>query len=162
MLVMLLLDAGRVVDVERLVAGQYGDSPPAGDSTMNGLPPASSERATSPSVIAEAIHTASRWEARPVSAVTSPPPPRDTLPSSWKVTGPRFDTRTSVLRSGAGIKGGQTYGETTDDGRDVKTDPGTEGDLFATIYTALGVNPRARHQVGVRPIWATPEGSKPL
>jgi predicted ATPase len=27
---MLLLDAGRVVDVERLVAGQYGDSPPAG------------------------------------------------------------------------------------------------------------------------------------
>jgi predicted ATPase/DNA-binding SARP family transcriptional activator len=30
LLVMLLLDAGRVVDVERLVAGQYGDSPPAG------------------------------------------------------------------------------------------------------------------------------------
>jgi uncharacterized protein (DUF1501 family) len=68
----------------------------------------------------------------------------------------------TVVLSGAGINGGQTYGETTDDGRDVKTDPVSEGDLFSTIYTALGVNPRVRHQVGVRPIWATPEGSKPL
>ena len=30
------------------------------------------------------------------------------------------------------------------------------------IYTALGVNPRARHYVGARPIWATPEGSRPI
>ena len=36
------------------------------------------------------------------------------------------------------------------------------GDLFATIYTALGVNPRVRHYVGTRPIWATPEGSRPV
>src|ERR1700750_244739 len=50
-------------------------------------------------VMAEAIHTASRCEASPVSAVTSPPPPRRTLPSSWNVTGPRFDTRTSGARS---------------------------------------------------------------
>jgi hypothetical protein len=38
----------------------------------------------------------------------------------------------------------------------------SEGDLFATIYTALGVNPRVQHQVGTRPVWATPEGSRPL
>lgn len=68
----------------------------------------------------------------------------------------------TVVLSGGGIKGGQTYGETTADGRDVKSDPVSEGDLFSTIYTALGVNPRVRHQVGVRPIWATPEDSKPL
>jgi hypothetical protein len=30
--------------------------------------------------------------------------------------------------------------------------------LKATLGTA-GVNPRARHDVGTRPIWATPEGS---
>src|SRR5204862_6579326 len=44
---------------------------------------------------AEAIQPAARCEASPVSAVTSPPPPRLTLPSSWKVTGPRFETRPS-------------------------------------------------------------------
>ena len=44
----------------------------------------------------------------------------------------------------------------------MKDDPVTEGDLFATIYTALGINPRAKHYVGPRPVWATPEGSKPL
>jgi hypothetical protein len=38
----------------------------------------------------------------------------------------------------------------------------TEGDLFATIYTALGINPRAKHYVGSRPVWATPEGARPV
>jgi hypothetical protein len=55
----------------------------------------------SPSLSADAIHTASRCEASPVSAVTSPPVPRFTLPSSWKVTGPRFETRTSGPRDSA-------------------------------------------------------------
>src|SRR4051812_20244009 len=66
---------------------------------MKGRPPASWARRASASVIALAIHTASRCEARPVSAVTSPPPPRLTEPSSWKVTGPRLETRTSGARS---------------------------------------------------------------
>ena len=48
------------------------------------------------------------------------------------------------------------------DGKEVKDKPVSEGDLFSTIYTALGVNPRVRHYVGTRPIWATPEGSKPI
>ena len=42
----------------------------------NGSPLASCAFAASPSVIADAIQTASRCEARPVSAVTRPPPPR--------------------------------------------------------------------------------------
>ena len=36
----------------------------------------------------------------------------------------------------------------------VRENPVNEGDLFATIYTALGINPRVRHVVGTRPIWA--------
>ena len=48
--------------------------------------------------MADATQTASRWCTRPVSAVTSPPPPRrGTVPSSPRsnVAGPRFETRTS-------------------------------------------------------------------
>ena len=41
-----------------------------------------------------------------------------------------------------------------------RSNPVNEGDLFATIYTALGVNPRVRHFVGTRPVWATPESAR--
>jgi hypothetical protein len=68
----------------------------------------------------------------------------------------------TICLSGSGIKGGVTVGETDADGREVKERPISEGDLFATIYTSLGINPRTRHMAGVRPIWATPEGSKPI
>lgn len=68
----------------------------------------------------------------------------------------------TVVLAGGGIKGGLVHGATDLDGKDVKDDPVSEGDLFATIYTALGVNPRAKHYVGQRPVWVTPEGSKPL
>ncbi len=68
----------------------------------------------------------------------------------------------TVVLAGGGIKGGATYGATDADGKDVKENPVTEGDLFATIYTALGINPRAKHFVGTRPIWATPEGARPV
>jgi hypothetical protein len=68
----------------------------------------------------------------------------------------------TVVLAGAGIHGGQVYGTSDADGREVRENPVSEGDLFATIYTALGVNPRARHYHGTRPIWATPEGSRPI
>jgi hypothetical protein len=66
----------------------------------------------------------------------------------------------TIILSGGGIKGGVTYGATDADGKEVKDRPVSEGDLFATIYTALDINPRVKHYVGKRPIWATPEGSK--
>jgi len=47
---------------------------------------------------ASSIVVASRWLARPVSAVTSPPEPRLISPSAWKVTGPRLLTSTSGAR----------------------------------------------------------------
>jgi hypothetical protein len=65
----------------------------------------------------------------------------------------------TIVLAGGGIKGGQLYGSTDADGKDVKDNPVSEGDLFATIYTALGINPRVKHYVGLRPVWATPEGS---
>ncbi|MBI3758446.1 MAG: DUF1501 domain-containing protein [Deltaproteobacteria bacterium] len=68
----------------------------------------------------------------------------------------------TIVLSGGGIRGGQVYVATDRDGREVANDPVTEGDLFATIYTALGINPRVRHLVGARPIWATPEGARVL
>lgn len=68
----------------------------------------------------------------------------------------------TIVLAGGGIKGGQVYGATDRDGREVSDKPVAEGDLFATIYTALGINPRVRHYAGSRPIWATPEGSRPI
>jgi hypothetical protein len=68
----------------------------------------------------------------------------------------------TIVLAGGGIKGGQVYGATDADGHDVKDKPVSEGDLFATIYTALGINPRVKHYAGSRPVWATPEGARPL
>jgi Protein of unknown function (DUF1501)/TAT (twin-arginine translocation) pathway signal sequence len=65
----------------------------------------------------------------------------------------------TIVLAGGGIKGGQIWGETDKDGKEVKDNPVSEGDLFATIYKTLGINPRMKHYVGVRPVWATPEGS---
>jgi len=68
----------------------------------------------------------------------------------------------TVVLAGAGIKGGVVYGSTDANGSEVAENPVSEGDLFATIYTALGISPRSKHLVGTRPIWVTPEGSKPV
>ena len=73
-----------------------------------------------------------------------------------------FISAWTVVLSGGGIKGGQVYGASDADGKTVKDKPVSEGDLFATIYKALGINPRAKHFHGVRPVWLTPEGSEPL
>jgi hypothetical protein len=68
----------------------------------------------------------------------------------------------TIVLAGGGIKGGQVYGATDADGKEVTDKPVSEGTLFATIYATLGINHRVRHYVGSRPVWATPEGSKPI
>ena len=68
----------------------------------------------------------------------------------------------TIALAGGGTKGGVVYGATDADGKEVKDNPVSEGDLFATIYGALGIKHRAKHFVGVRPVWLTPEGSKPI
>ncbi len=66
----------------------------------------------------------------------------------------------STALAGGGIKGGQVYGESDATGADVKDNPVTEGDFFATIYAALGIDPKKENFAGVRPIPLAPFGSK--
>ena len=66
----------------------------------------------------------------------------------------------STALAGGGIKGGQVYGESDATGVDVKDNPVTEGDFFATIYSALGIDPKKENFAGVRPIPLAPFGSK--
>ncbi len=66
----------------------------------------------------------------------------------------------STALAGCGIKGGLVYGETDEDGRDVKDGLVSEGDYFATVYHALGIDPETEHYAGVRPIPIAPFGSR--
>jgi hypothetical protein len=47
----------------------------------------------------------------------------------------------SVVVGGGAIKGGQVYGATSKDGTDVDNSPASLGDLFATVYKGLGLDP---------------------
>lgn len=66
----------------------------------------------------------------------------------------------STALAGCGIRGGVMYGESDQDGVDVKDKPVTEGDFFATIYHALGIDPLTENFAGVRPVPLAPFGSK--
>jgi uncharacterized protein (DUF1501 family) len=48
----------------------------------------------------------------------------------------------SVALAGAGVRGGQVVGATTDDALDVRDRPVTVADLFCTLCRALRINPR--------------------
>jgi len=66
----------------------------------------------------------------------------------------------STALAGCGIKGGAVYGSSDVDGADVKDNPVTEGDFFATVYHALGLDPTTENLSGVRPIPLAPFHSK--
>lgn len=66
----------------------------------------------------------------------------------------------STALAGCGVKGGQIYGASDADGIEVKDNPCTEGDFFATIYQALGINPKTENFAGSRPVPLAPFGSK--
>ncbi len=55
---------------------------------------------------------------------------RDHFPRAW-----------SVVVGGGSIKGGLAYGSTSPDGTEVKDKPVKVGDLYATLYTGLGLDP---------------------
>ncbi|MFO0845226.1 MAG: DUF1501 domain-containing protein [Gemmataceae bacterium] len=50
----------------------------------------------------------------------------------------------SVVVGGGAIKGGIAYGTTSKDGTDVDKDPVRIGDLFATLYKGLGIDPATK------------------
>jgi uncharacterized protein (DUF1501 family) len=67
---------------------------------------------------------------------------RDHFASAWSTT----------ITGGGGIKGGSVYGKTDDKGNKVVAEEVDAGSLFATIYSALGINPEKNYYVGSRPI----------
>lgn len=66
----------------------------------------------------------------------------------------------TIVLAGGSVRGGSVYGATNPNGVGVKDNPVGEGDLFATIYTALGIPPDSKHFVGPRPIPVAPDHSK--
>jgi uncharacterized protein (DUF1501 family) len=67
---------------------------------------------------------------------------RDHFPNAW-----------STVLAGAGVKGGQAIGATAKDGQSVADRPVGVDDFLATVFTAVGVNPRKEnHTWDGRPI----------
>ena len=75
---------------------------------------------------------------------------RDHWPASW-----------AMMLAGAGIRGGQVIGETSDDGAEIKSKPTRTADLMATIFRGVGLDPRKQNMSNVgRPIrLADPDGT---
>lgn len=73
---------------------------------------------------------------------------RDHFPQAW-----------SAVLAGGGIRGGQAYGKTDADGAKVIEKPMTIPNLFATMTTALGINPDKTVITPIgRPIGVTEDG----
>jgi hypothetical protein len=69
----------------------------------------------------------------------------------------------SVVVGGGAIKGGQVHGSTNKDGTDIASNPCSVGDLFATLYKALGIDPalQIRDPIG-RPHNISGDNGKPI
>ena len=99
-------------------------------------------------------------------------PRRNRLPSQSRATivarrsvfttPPLCASAWSTSLTGCGIKGGACYGKTDATGNRVSDGELRPGDLFATIYKALGINPHKNYYVGVRPIPLVDPGMKPV
>ena len=68
-----------------------------------------------------------------------------------------------VVVGGGGIKGGQVVGSTSADGGDIKDHPVSVGDLFATLYKGMGIDPglQVRDPIG-RPHNISGKDGKPV
>lgn len=76
---------------------------------------------------------------------------RDHFASAW-----------SCSLSGCGIRPGTVYGKTDEDGSTVVDGEVGAGDLFATIFKALGVDHHKEYMLGSRPIPIADFGAKPI
>jgi uncharacterized protein (DUF1501 family) len=73
-----------------------------------------------------------------------------------------FGKAWSVSLSGCGIKGGSVYGKTDKDGQTVAEGEIGAGEVFATIYQALGIDHQKDYHLGARPVPLTDPGTKPV
>jgi len=71
-----------------------------------------------------------------------------------------FANAWSATLSGCGVQGGACYGKTSDDGQKVVEGQVGAGELFATIYSALGIDPHKDYYVGSRPVPLTDPGTE--
>jgi hypothetical protein len=76
---------------------------------------------------------------------------RDHFASAWSAT-----------LSGAGVRGGSVYGKTDPNGRSVVDGQIGPGELFATVYQALGIDHEKSYLVGSRPVPLTDPGTEPV
>jgi uncharacterized protein (DUF1501 family) len=76
---------------------------------------------------------------------------RDHFASAW-----------SCSLTGCGIKGGTVHGKTDADGKTVADGKVGAGDVTATIFKAVGINPKKNYHVGLRPVPLSPEDSAPI
>ncbi len=68
----------------------------------------------------------------------------------------------SFVMAGCGVKGGTIYGKTDADGKTVVDGEANAGDVAATIYKALGIDPEKHYYVGPRPVPLAKEDAKPI
>jgi uncharacterized protein (DUF1501 family) len=73
-----------------------------------------------------------------------------------------FATAWSATLSGCGIQGGSVYGKTDETGNRVVDGEVGAAELFATIYSALGVDHQKNYRVGSRPVPLTEPGTEPI
>jgi uncharacterized protein (DUF1501 family) len=77
---------------------------------------------------------------------------RDHFPHAW-----------SAVLAGGGIQGGQAVGRTSKDGLEVDGRPTSAPDLMATVFRALGIDPRKQNPSNVgRPIRLADPSARPL
>jgi hypothetical protein len=76
---------------------------------------------------------------------------RDHFASAW-----------SFSLAGCGVRSGTAFGKTDQDGKTVADGKADAGDVLATIYKALGIDPHKHYHVGARPVPLAPEKSKPI
>ena len=70
-----------------------------------------------------------------------------------------FTGGTSVAMWGGGVKKGFVYGKTADERPLMAIEnPVSIENLHATIYTAMGINPKSAYEVEKRPFYATKDG----
>ncbi len=71
-----------------------------------------------------------------------------------------FTGGTSVAMFGGGVKKGFVYGKTADERPLMAIEnPVSIEDLHATIFTAMGINPKTSYEVEKRPFYATKDGT---
>lgn len=76
---------------------------------------------------------------------------RDHFASAW-----------SSSLTGCGVKGGAVYGKTDADGQTVVDGEIKAGELFATIFEAVGIDSKKEYHVGARPVPIVDFGAKPI